>query len=147
MGWGGGTNENNIIDIWKVNFNHEDIGHNNDAAAIVFLHKLPCPEVVVWPVQSIVHLQLSAPDAGERVELPPEVGVDSEAFPDTRAKNYDLLLLHLIDNPLEVWELPALNSMAEGVKEELDFWLSVRPLHSVVVSGTWYFSNFFFDFI
>ena len=133
VGVGGGTNDNNIIDIRKVNSNHEDIGCNDDTAAIAFSHKLPCPEVVVWPVQGVVHPQLSTPDAGERVELPPEVGVDSEAFPDTRAKDYDLLLPHLIDNPSEVRELPALNSVAEGAKEELDFWPSVRPSHGVVV--------------
>jgi len=126
------TDDDDIINIREVNSDHEDVGGNDDPAAVLFPHELPCPKVVVRPVQRIIHPQLFTSDTQGGIKLPPEVGVDPKATPDACAKDDYLLSLHIIDNPSKVGEFPVLDLTAEDVKE-LDFRSPVRPPDGMVV--------------
>ena len=67
-------------------------------------------------------------------ELFPEVGEDTEAIPDTRTENDDLLLLHVTDDdPPKAKKLPVLDTVAKDAEEELYFRSAVGPLHRVMV--------------
>ena len=50
------TDDDDVVDVGEVNSDHEDIGGDDDLATILFLHEFSCLEVVVWPVQGIIHL-------------------------------------------------------------------------------------------
>ena len=66
-------------------------------------------------------------------ELFPEVGEDTEAIPDTRAENDDLLSHVTDDDPPKVKKLPVLDIVAKDAEEELYFRSAVGPLHRVMV--------------
>ena len=64
VGVGRVADNDDIINIGEVDSNHEDIGSDNDPAAVLFPHEPPRPKAVVWPVQGAAHPQLFTPDAG-----------------------------------------------------------------------------------
>ena len=71
---------------------------------------------------------------GGGLELCPKVGVDSKTIPDACAEDDRLLLLHVVNNPSKVGELPTLNAVTEDMEQKLDLWPSVGSLYGVIVS-------------
>jgi len=96
-------------------------------------HQLSCLEVVIRPVERIVHPDLLSSNSYRGIKLTPEIREDAEAFPNARAENDDLLLSHVINHPPKVRKVSVLDAMAEGTEEELDLWSAIRPLHRVVM--------------
>jgi len=134
VGVGRVADNDDIVDIREIDAHHEDISGDDDTAAIWFPHEFPGSEVIVVPVQRVIHPQLLRPDTKRRIKLPPEVTEDPKPVPDACAEDNYLLSLHVFDDPLKVRELLTLNAMAENAEEELDFWPSVRPPHGMIVS-------------
>ena len=127
------ANNDDVVDIREVDPNHEDVCGNDYSTPIWTPHELPCLMIVLWPVQGVIHPELLTSDAGMRVELPTEVGVYTETIPYARTEYDRLLLSHVINNPSEMWKLPAFDTVAEHTEEELDLWPSVGSPHGVVI--------------
>ena len=66
---GGMTNDNDIVDIWKVHANHQYIHHNDDSTTVRFLHQRLCFEVVIWPVEHIVCPELLTLNSDRETEF------------------------------------------------------------------------------
>lgn len=130
------TDDDDVVDIGKIDADHEDISGDDDSAAILLPHELPSPGVIVRPVQGTVCPQLFIPDSERRIKLLPKVGEDPKAIPYARAEDDCLLSLDLFNDPPEVGKLPILDAVAKDVEEELDLWPSVRLPDGVIVSET-----------
>ena len=126
------TNNDDLVDVQKVHTNHQDISRNDDSTAIAFSHQLSSLEVVIRPVERVIHSNLLTSDGMRGIKLFPEIRKDVEAVLDARTENDDFLPLDVIDDPSKVRKFPVLNTMAEGAEEELNLWSAVRPLHCVI---------------